>query len=247
MMKNKFAILFLLVSLFTASCSPGIFLRVKTDKAEETADNQIPAGDSHSQDSMSEDEAGDDAGLSEEASGENEQDASAPGDTSQAKNDNTYKIGSGDVLEIVTWKEPDFTRELIVRIDGKITFPLLDDVQAAGQTPMQLKKEIEEKLKIYIENPFVTVTVKSYASQRYYILGEIAKTGVYELTKNLTVLQAFALAGGFTEWASKKEILVVRNEDGEKKIIRVNYKNIIKGKDLDQNILIKANDTIIVP
>ncbi|MDM8522163.1 polysaccharide biosynthesis/export family protein [Desulfococcaceae bacterium HSG8] len=160
-----------------------------------------------------------------------------------------YKIGSGDVLEIITWKEPDFSRELLVRIDGKITFPLLDDIQAADRTPMEVKKDIEKGLKEFIEHPFVTITVKSYASEsyRYYILGEVSKTGAYDLVEDLTVLQAFALAGGFTEWASKKEIIVIRHENGQKNILRVNYKNIVKGKDLDQNILIKPNDTIIVP
>jgi polysaccharide export outer membrane protein len=160
----------------------------------------------------------------------------------------SYKIGSGDVLEIVTWKEPDFSRgEILVRIDGKISFPLLGDVQASGQTPLQVKKEIEKGLKSFVENPIVTVTIVNPGSQKFYILGEVARTGEYNLIKDLTVLQAFALAGGFTEWASKKEIILFRNENGKEKIIRVNYKNIIQGKDFSQNIHIKVNDTIIVP
>jgi polysaccharide export outer membrane protein len=160
----------------------------------------------------------------------------------------SYKIGSSDVLEIVTWKEPDFTRaEVLVRIDGKISFPLLGDIQASDRTPIQVKKEIETGLKDYIDNPIVTVTVKVPGSQKFYILGEVAKTGEYVLMKDLTVLQAFALAGGFTKWASKKEIILLRYEDGKEKIIRVNYKEIVKGKDFSQNIHIKVNDTIIVP
>ena len=160
---------------------------------------------------------------------------------------NYYKIGTGDILEIITWKEEDFSREVFVRIDGRITFPLLDDIQAAGRTTMQVKKEIETKLKEFIEDPIVTVILKSPLSQKFYILGEIAKTGEYQLAKELTILQAFALAGGFTEWASKTEIILLRRENGKERIIRVNYKNIIKGKDLDQNIPIQVNDTIIVP
>ncbi|MBW1745969.1 MAG: polysaccharide biosynthesis/export family protein [Deltaproteobacteria bacterium] len=160
---------------------------------------------------------------------------------------NYYKIGSGDVLEIITWKEEDFTREVFVRMDGKITFPLLDDIHAAGRTTMQIKKEIETKLKEFIENPVVTINVKNPLSQKFYILGEVVNTGEYQLVKKLTILQAFALAGGFTEWASKNEIILLRNEDGIDKIIRVNYKNIIKGKNLSQNVNIKVNDTIIVP
>ena len=161
---------------------------------------------------------------------------------------NSYKIGSGDILEIMTWKEPDFSREeVLVRIDGKITFPLLGDIQVSGRTPLYVKKDIETGLKDFVESPVVTVTVRNSESQKFYILGEVVNTGEYNLIKDLTVLQAFALAGGFTEWASKKEIVLLRREDGKEKIIRINYKNIIKGKDLAQNVPIKANDTIIVP
>ena len=159
-----------------------------------------------------------------------------------------YKIQSGNVLEIVTWKEPDFSREeILVRSDGMITFPLLNDIQASGRTPMELKASIERGLKAFISNPIVTVSVRVPTVKRFYILGEVITTGEYDLIKELTVLQAFALAGGFTEWASKKEIIVLREEGGEKQSIRVNYKNIVKGKDFSQNIKIKANDTIIVP
>jgi polysaccharide biosynthesis/export protein len=159
-----------------------------------------------------------------------------------------YKIGSGDILEIVTWKEPDFSREqVLVRIDGKISFPLLGDVQAAGRTPLEINKDIETGLKDYVENPIVTVTVKNPESQKFYILGEVKKTGEYRIIKGLTVLQAFALAGGFTDWASKKEIILLRNEKGKDKVYSVNYKKIVKDKDFSQNIRIIADDTIIVP
>jgi len=129
-----------------------------------------------------------------------------------------YKIGSGDVLEIVTWKEPDFSRpEVLVRIDGKISFPLLGDVQAAGRTPMEIRREIESGLKAYVDNPIVTVTVKNPASQKFYILGEVKNTGEYPLIKGLTVLQAFAIAGGFTDWASKKELYCFGMKTGKRK------------------------------
>ena len=161
---------------------------------------------------------------------------------------NDYQIGAGDILEITIWKEPDLSREeVLVRTDGKVSFPLLNDVQAAGLTPLEMKRNMEIGLKEFISNPFVTITVRSPESQKIYILGEVLNTGEYPLTKNLTVLQAFALAGGFTEWASKKEIILMRKEDGKEKIYRINYKNIIKGKDLSQNIKLKADDTIIVP
>ncbi len=158
-----------------------------------------------------------------------------------------YRIGPGDVLQILTWKESDFSVEVFVRNDGMITFPLLNEIQAAGLRPIELKRIIEEKLTTFIGDPIVMVIVKNPVSQKFYILGEINSTGEYELSKNLTVLQAIALAQGFTEWASKKEILLIRTENGKEKIHRINYKNIIKGKDFDQNIRVKADDTIIVP
>jgi polysaccharide export outer membrane protein len=163
---------------------------------------------------------------------------------------NEYLIGNGDVLEINTWKEPDFSREeIIVRLDGKISLPLMGDIQATGLTPTQLKTTIESSLKKYVTNPSVTVTVRNAASQRFYILGEVANTGEYPLVKDLTVLQAFALAGGFTEWASKKEIILYRGVKGDNKgiVIQINYKKILRDKDFSQNVKIKANDTIIVP
>jgi len=160
---------------------------------------------------------------------------------------NDYIISPGDILEVVTWKEPDFTKEVIVRGDGKFSFPLLDDVKAENLTTMQVKEIVEKGLNEYIDSPVVTVILKSPQSQKYYILGEIQKTGEYQIAKRVTVLQAFALAGGFTEWASKKEIILLRVENGNQKIIRINYKDIIKGKNLDQNVLVKPDDTIIVP
>jgi polysaccharide export outer membrane protein len=160
----------------------------------------------------------------------------------------SYLIGAGDVLEIVTWKEPDLSRdEILVRIDGYISFPLINDIPAAGLTTVQLTQNIQNGLKDYITSPVVTVTVVTPASKRFYILGEIQRTGEYTLMKSLTVLQAFAIAGGFTEWAAKDEIILMRQENGQEKIYRVDYKKIVKGKDINQNILIKPNDTIVVP
>ena len=161
---------------------------------------------------------------------------------------NAYSIGAGDVLKIVTWKEADFTvDEVLVRTDGKISFPLLNDVQAAGLAPLMLKDVIESGLKAYITDPVVTVTILNPGSKRFYILGEVQRTGEYPLVKELTVLQAFALAGGFTEWASKSEIILVRRENGKRVVLTINYKDLAKGKNLDQNVLLKPDDTIIVP
>lgn len=167
---------------------------------------------------------------------------------SQGFDNMSYRIGAGDVLEIVTWREPDLSREeILVRIDGNISFPLIGDIKAEGQTATDLKTTIEKALKDYVSNPVVTVTVTEPASQRFYILGEIVNTGEYPLRKNLTVLQAFAIAGGFTEWASKDEIILMRRENGKDVTIRVDYKDIVRGENLEQNVKIKADDTIIVP
>jgi polysaccharide export outer membrane protein len=178
-----------------------------------------------------------------------EQMAAEPKQTRSAEvSKKEYHIGVGDILEISTWKEPDLSREaVLVRTDGKITFPLLNDVQADGLTPTEVKNNIEARLKKFVEHPVVTVTVRDPVSQKFYILGEVTSTGEYPLVKHLTVLQAFALAGGFTEWASKNEIILLRHENGKDKVFRINYKNIAKGKDFSQNIKLKADDTIIVP
>jgi polysaccharide export outer membrane protein len=168
--------------------------------------------------------------------------------TSARTSGGSYVIGAGDHLRIATWKEADFTLEtVLVRTDGKISFPLLGDVQAAGLTPTMLKNVLEEGLKNYVSNPVVTVTVIDAASQKFYILGEVKSPGEYPIVKNLSVLQAFALAGGFSEWASKDEILLIRYESGQKKTYKIDYTDMVKGKNLDQDLLIKANDTIIVP
>ena len=170
-----------------------------------------------------------------------------PSDVNGAPSD-PYIIGTGDILEIVTWKEPDFSREeVIVRLDGNISFPLIDDIAAAGRTPTQLKLEIQKRLSAFVAEPNVTVTIRNAGSKRFYILGEVVNTGEYPLTKKLTVLQAFALAGGFTEWASKKEIILFRREQGKDVVVRIDYKDIVKGKDFSQNVQIRADDTIVVP
>jgi len=159
-----------------------------------------------------------------------------------------YRIGGGDVLEIATWKEQELTRrDVLVRVDGKISFPLLGDIAAAGMTPVELTETIQKGLTKYVTAPVVTVTVTNPGSQRVYVLGEVARTGEYPLTKNLTVLQAFALAGGFTQWASKDEIILLRKDGLKEKIFKINYKDIVKGRDVENNLILQANDTIVVP
>ncbi len=161
--------------------------------------------------------------------------------------EDTYIIGKGDILEVTTWKEEDFTREVPVRIDGKISFPLVGDLQAAGRTTEAVTASIQEQLKEFVTHPVVSVAVKVPVSQKFYIIGEIVKPGEYPLAKDLTVMQAFALAGGFTEWAGKNEIIVIRRKNEMEQKIRVNYQDIIKGRALHQDIPLKADDIIVVP
>jgi len=166
--------------------------------------------------------------------------AAAPGAPSD------YVIGADDTLHITVWKEPDLNVTLPVRPDGKISLPLLDDVQAAGMTPMQLGASIKEKLKKYIADPRVTVVVTAMNSQRIYVLGEVLHTGAMPLLPNMTVLQALSSAG-FTQFANLKGIYLLRVQDGQQTKTPFNYKDALKGRGTQQNIVLKPGDTIVVP
>src|SRR5439155_2953857 len=157
-----------------------------------------------------------------------------------------YVIGADDTLFISVWKEPDLTETLPVRADGMISLPLLNDVQAAGLTPMQLGSTISEKLKKYVSDPRVTVVVTQMNSKRVYVTGEVLHPGAMNLTPDMTVLQALASAG-FTQVANTKGIYVLRNENGAEKKFPVNYKKLVRGNASNQNILLKPGDTIVVP
>jgi polysaccharide export outer membrane protein len=157
-----------------------------------------------------------------------------------------YVIGADDTLLITVWKEPDLSATLPVRPDGKISLPLLDDVQAAGMTPMQLGASIKEKLKKYVADPRVTVVVTAMNSQRIYVLGEVTHTGAMPLLPNMTVLQAISSAG-LTQFANVKAIYILRVLDGKQTKTRFNYKDAIKGRGDQQNIVLKPGDTIVVP
>ncbi|MBZ5718781.1 MAG: polysaccharide export protein [Acidobacteriia bacterium] len=157
-----------------------------------------------------------------------------------------YVIGANDDLHISVWKEPDLTATLPVRPDGKISLPLLNDVQAAGLTPMQLAASLTEKLKKYLADPRVTVVVTQMNSKRIYVLGEVAHTGAMALLPDMTVLQALASAG-FTQFANTKGIYILRTENGKQQKMPFNYKQVVKGEAMAQNIMLKPGDTIVVP
>lgn len=161
--------------------------------------------------------------------------------------DAAFVIGPEDVLAVDVWKEPEITRTVPVRPDGKISLPLLGDVQASGLTASDLGASITEKLKKYISNPQVTVIVSVVNSQRIYVMGEVNHGGAFPLLPNMTVMQALSSAGGFTQFANLKNVYVLRNENGKQVKYPFNYKEAIKGKRLDQDILLKPGDTIIVP
>jgi polysaccharide biosynthesis/export protein len=175
----------------------------------------------------------------------------APATASPAKppatTDPNYIIGAQDVLDISVWKEPEITRTVPVRPDGKISLPLLNDVQAAGLTPAQLNAEITSSLRKFVTDPEVTVIVEQINSQRVYILGEVTRPGAYPLLPGMTVLQALSSAGGFTQFANEKKMYVLRRVNGNQEKYFFNYKDVLNGKRPEQNIALKAGDTIVVP
>ncbi len=176
--------------------------------------------------------------------------ANATADASKpvaATTDPAYVIGAEDVLNISVWKEPEVTRTVPVRPDGKISLPLINDIQAAGLTPVQLARLATEKLNKYLTDPQVTVIVTAINSRRIYILGEVGRSGTYQLLPNMTVLQALSGAGGFSQFANLKGIYVLREENGKQVKYPFNYKEVIKGVRPEQNILLKPGDTIVVP
>jgi polysaccharide export outer membrane protein len=159
-----------------------------------------------------------------------------------------YVIGPEDVLAINVWKEPEISRSVPVRLDGAISLPLVGEVQAGGKTPMQLEREITKKLQAYISEPEVAVIVQQMKSKRYNVLGQVARPGSYLLTNSTTVLDAIAMAGGFRDFAKEKSIYVLRrNPDGTESRLPFNYKDVIKGRNTEQNIKLEPRDTVVVP
>jgi polysaccharide biosynthesis/export protein len=158
-----------------------------------------------------------------------------------------YVIGPDDVLGIVFWEQANHGGDVIVRPDGKITLPLINDIQAAGLTPDQLRQAIVTASAKFLRDPNVTVIVKQTNSRRVYVTGRVNKPGTYVITTPVTVLQMLALAGGVADFAKKDRIVVMRTEGQETKSLKFNYKDVTQGKQLEQNILLKPGDTVIVP
>jgi polysaccharide export outer membrane protein len=176
------------------------------------------------------------------SAGDDAKPASAPATTDPA-----YVIGPEDVLDINVWKEPDMTRVVPVRPDGKISLPLINDVQAAGSTPQQLAATVTEKLRKFLTEPQVTVIVTAINSQRVFVVGEVLRAGAFPLIPGMTVLQALSSAGGFTTFADVKKIHVMRLVNGKHIELPFNYREVLKGDNPDQNIKLEPGDTVVVP
>ncbi|HEV2314877.1 MAG TPA: polysaccharide biosynthesis/export family protein [Candidatus Acidoferrales bacterium] len=160
----------------------------------------------------------------------------------------SYVIGENDVLEIDVWKEKEISRTIPVRPDGKISLPLVGEIQASGMTPMQLQDDLTKRLKAYIENPEVTVIVSDPRSHQFNVVGEVNRPGSYQLSQAMTVLDAIAQSGGFKDFAKETKIYVLRPmPDGTRVRMPFNYKQVIKGNDMQENVALKPGDTVVVP
>ncbi len=164
-----------------------------------------------------------------------------------ATTDPAYIIGPEDMLDISVWKEPDVSRVVPVRPDGRISLPLINDVVAAGITPQQLAHDVTDKLRKYFNEPQVTVIVTQINSQRVFVVGEVLRAGAFPLIPGMTVLQALSSAGGFTTFADVTKIHVMRLRDGKHVELPFNYRDVLKGDNPDQNIKLEPGDTVVVP
>lgn len=158
-----------------------------------------------------------------------------------------YVIGAEDVLGVVFWREAELSGDVIVRPDGRITLPVIGELVAAGLTPPQLQKQIHDAATKYINDPNVAVVVRTINSRKVFVTGRVTTPGTYDLKQSTTVLQAIALAGGLTEYADAKNITVLRTRNGKTEVLKFNYRDVAKGRRLDQNVLLGPGDTIVVP
>jgi polysaccharide export outer membrane protein len=158
-----------------------------------------------------------------------------------------YVVGDSDIIRVNVWKEPEVSQTAVVRTDGNISLPLINEVKVSGMTPLQIQDMVAEKLKGFLNNPQVTVTVIEIRSKRAFITGEVARPGTYSLNAQTTVLQLIAQAGGFTPFAKTDSIVVLRTEDGRQSRLKFKYKEVIQGKKTEQNIALHPGDTVVVP
>lgn len=164
-----------------------------------------------------------------------------------AADSDNYVIGPEDVLYIYVWKEENLSRTVPVRIDGMISIPLVDDIKAAGMTPLQLKEVLLAKLREFVETPDVTIIVTEANSYKVYVQGEVKNPGVFRLRTETTLVQLIIMAGGFTDWANQKKITIMRKEGGKDSRIVVNYKKIVEGDEGAKDVMLKSGDIVIIP
>lgn len=176
-------------------------------------------------------------------------DAAKPADTAKLAElvPAGYIVGDSDVIRVNVWKEPEVSQTVVVRTDGNISLPLINEVKVSGMTPLQIQDMVAEKLKGFLNNPQVTVTVIEIRSKRAFITGEVSRPGTYSLNAQTTVLQLIAQAGGFTPFAKKDSIVVLRTEDGRQSRLKFRYKEVVQGKKTEQNIALHPGDTVVVP
>jgi len=158
-----------------------------------------------------------------------------------------YRIQPGDVLVVSVWKEQDLQSEVLVRPDGGLSFALVGDVQASGRTIEELRATVDERLRKYIPNPSVTIAVKQIGGNRVYVLGKVNRPGEFPFSRPIDVMQALSLAGGATSFASLDDIQILRREAGRQTALRFRYSEVERGQKLDQNILLRSGDTVVVP
>lgn len=175
------------------------------------------------------------------------QPASGPATPAGATLPAGYVIGADDVLSILFWRDKDMSAEVVVRPDGRISLPLINDVEAVGLSPDQLRERLTQVASKFIPDPSLTVVVKEIHSRKVFITGNVGKPGTYPLSGEMNVLQLIALAGGLAEYADTKNIVVMRNESGRQQSFKFNYKDVVKQKNVQQNIVLKPGDTIVVP
>jgi len=161
--------------------------------------------------------------------------------------DSAYTIGPGDVLSISVWKDESLTRNVPVRPDGKISFPLIGEITAGGKSVSQLKKEIEKKISPYVPQPTLSVGVQAVNSLLVYVIGRVNKPGLFVLNTNINVLQALAMAGGCNSFAKKNDIKIFRKQEGRTRIMEFRYDDVTDGKHLEQNVTLRRGDVIVVP
>ncbi len=158
-----------------------------------------------------------------------------------------YRLGCSDVVELQVWKEPDLSRPVVIRADGKVSLPLLGEVRAAGKTTGELSNELAERYRQYLENPVITVSVIQPNSWKFYVVGQVTRPGEYSLPRGITVVQAISTAGGFTEWANERGLVLIRQAGGQQQHLRIDYRKLVSGARPQDNCVLLPGDTIVVP